>query len=168
MWGVLLKVDGEMTGGKVEGGMMPFADKEKAREYFRQYDAKRSESRKAGAENDKYAKTGRALYYSGREEHLMTHLSGVKLPEGDRKRPFLGFCEICGGNIVGGKKKAYHHWDDELPAMGIWVCYLCHKTVEGVDDGKVENYLELKRDVEKAYALKCLEKIGMGGLLNGV
>ena len=148
-------------GLKLKGAQVPFKDKDRAREYFKQYDDKRSERRKSGGDDDKYAKYGRHWYDSNREELLATRLNGIKLPEGDRKRPFLGFCELCGRNIVDGQKKAYHHWDDEMPAMGMWVCYLCHKTAEGVDSGTVEKYLSLKREIERKYAIEQLRKIGI-------
>jgi len=137
---------------------MPYADPEKQREYFRKKDAERFLDRR----EDKNAKA-RARWNNDPSVHhsrMMRYLSGVKLPNGETKRPFLGFCEICGCNLV-NKQKAYHHWDDELPMVGIWVCYLCHKTAEGVEGGKVQKYLELKQDVEKDYALMQLEKFGI-------
>uniref|UniRef100_A0A6M3IEF0 Uncharacterized protein n=1 Tax=viral metagenome TaxID=1070528 RepID=A0A6M3IEF0_9ZZZZ len=38
-------------------------------------------------------------------------------------------CELCGRL----KKLAYHHWNDEYPEIGIWVCQKCHWICEGLD-----------------------------------
>ncbi len=85
----------------------------------------------------------------------------IILPKGEYKREYLGFCEVCGEIIPDGKHKSYHHWDDDMPAMGIWVCYKCHKIIEGVDNGIAEKYLAVKLDIEKRYAIQQLAKIGI-------
>ena len=85
----------------------------------------------------------------------------IILPKGEYKRAYLGFCEVCGRAILDGEHKSYHHWDNELPAMGIWVCYKCHKIIEGVDEGISELYLKKKAEIEKEYAFEQLAKIGV-------
>jgi len=85
----------------------------------------------------------------------------IILPKGEYKREYLGFCEVCGVVIPEGKHKDYHHWDDGMPAMGIWVCYKCHKIIEGVEAGIVEKYLAVKAEIEKDYAIQQLAKIGI-------
>ena len=85
----------------------------------------------------------------------------LALPKGEYKRDYLGFCEVCGQIIPEDKHKGYHHWDDEMPAMGVWVCYKCHKVIEGVDSGISERYLSLKTEIERVYAIEQLKKVGV-------
>ena len=64
-----------------------------------------------------------------------------------RKRPRPNdICELCGKESL---KLEYHHWDDDNPELGIWVCYRCHRTVEGADKGLVQKYFELKQLIEE-------------------
>ena len=65
------------------------------------------------------------------------------------KRPFPvgGACELCGR--TNGKKLDYHHWNDEKPEKGLWLCYSCHRLGELVDKGMERKYLELKAKVEQ-------------------
>lgn len=61
-----------------------------------------------------------------------------------RKRLHPGKCELCGANYD-KIKLDYHHWDDETPELGIWVCYKCHRFVEGIEYGlSSEKYMDLK------------------------
>jgi len=90
------------------------------------------------------------------------------LPKGEYKREYLGFCEVCGKEIQDTKYIGYHHWDDDLPAVGIWVCNGCHKMVEGIDRGLIEPYLTLKAKVEKEYALKQIRKLIDLGIVSEV
>ena len=83
------------------------------------------------------------------------------LPPGEYKREYHGVCEVCGRTIPSEKHKAYHHWDDDLIAMGIWVCYKCHKIIEGVDAGMADTYLIKKAEIEKEYALKRIQELGI-------
>lgn len=50
-------------------------------------------------------------------------------------------CPICGD---GAGILYWHHWDDEHPSIGIWVCPHCNIIVELEDRGLVERYKELK------------------------
>ncbi len=153
-----MQVAGMIVGVRLN---MPYKDKEKQREYFRKHDAERYAARRQHMQE----KSREWLSSEKGKEYLMHRLSGHMLPDGERKRDFLGFCELCGKPIVDGKKKAYHHWDDELPAMGIWVCYLCHKTAEGIDSGVVDKYSQIKAIIEKEYAIHCLSKAGMSYII---
>lgn len=137
---------------------MPFKDREKARA---------SEKKYRDSHRDARRDSSRSWYKNAGHMWRLMHLVGtIKLPKGEVKREFKGYCEICGRDISGDKKKAYHHWDSEFLAKGIWVCYLCHKTAEGVEDGKVEKYLILKADVEKDYAMLQIQRLKDMGILN--
>lgn len=89
------------------------------------------------------------------------------LPPGELKREFPGFCELCGRDLS-GRHKGYHHWDDSMPAMGIWVCNKCHDIAEGVEKGIVDIYLKKKGTVEKAYALEQIQKLIKSGIINEI
>ena len=54
-------------------------------------------------------------------------------------RPEL--CQICGKL----KPSSYHHWDDEHPERGLWLCAHCHRVADRVELGYHERYLELKK-----------------------
>lgn len=64
------------------------------------------------------------------------------------KRPKPEKCELCEGTT---KKMGYHHWDDEHPSHGMWLCYHCHMTVERWakgDEQIIAKYLILKDIVD--------------------
>lgn len=52
-------------------------------------------------------------------------------------------CELCGReNLLLG----YHHWDDEHPHNGMWVCRSCHMAVEKIE--KIPNIKELYENLK--------------------
>ncbi len=62
------------------------------------------------------------------------------------KRPHTLICELCSREM---KRTIYHHWDDDNPELGMWVCQTCHVFCEKVESGiHEENYLELKRKIK--------------------
>ncbi len=65
------------------------------------------------------------------------------------KREYTNKCELCGKVY---EPIPYHHWDDENPQWGLWLCYACHRFVEafekGYNDNDLNKYIELKRMVE--------------------
>jgi hypothetical protein len=68
---------------------------------------------------------------------------------GLHKRPWLGFCELCG---KAPRQLSYHHWDDNNPSKGIWVCNRCHMTIEGIDDKRtLRKFRRLKKQIEAQY-----------------
>lgn len=87
-------------------------------------------------------------------------LNGRTLPDGECKRPPTENCEVC-GQAFGSRHIAYHHWDDEMPAMGMWLCRRCHVIAEGVDNNLHQAYISKKVQVEKEYAIEQLAKIGI-------
>jgi len=68
--------------------------------------------------------------------------------KGLNKRPYAGYCELCGKKQ--DMRLAYHHWNDNKPAMGIWMCNPCHWFVEGIERGlQLKKYLDLKEKIER-------------------
>ena len=62
----------------------------------------------------------------------------------DRKSPKPGRCELCHKEAQ-KQGMNWHHWDDEHPEIGLWLCLNCHGFAEGADSGlKVEEYSSLK------------------------
>lgn len=63
-----------------------------------------------------------------------------------RKRPYLGVCEL---HNEAAQPLAWHHWDDQHPEYGMWLCETCHRFVGGLEKGlgedHVRKYLEMKR-----------------------
>jgi len=66
------------------------------------------------------------------------------------KRPRPTNCELCGRlkKILG-----YHHWDDDDPSKGVWVCGNCHWIVGAYEkkhsDIITERYIKLKSEIEQ-------------------
>ena len=106
------------------------------------------------------------LYPKTRKAYRMKRaISGYTIPEGEEKREYHGYCEMCGEVIPEGKHKDYHHWDG-VADLGMWVCYKCHKVAHGIEKGLAERYLELKAMIYKEYALKQVQKLKDKGILS--
>jgi len=65
-----------------------------------------------------------------------------------RKRDWTGYCEICGKVVE--KRLHYHHWDDDNPQWGIWVCQRCHIGCEFMEHGFGGKYTELKVAIQNS------------------
>lgn len=63
-----------------------------------------------------------------------------------RPKPALSECELCGWT---SEALNYHHWDDDDPSVGLWLCYSCHMFAERLDYGEVEFYYRLKAEAKK-------------------
>ena len=83
---------------------------------------------------------------------LHTTIHGVYGRFKVKKRPHPGRCELCerdkssGGKVL---KLSWHHWDDDHPEQGVWLCRSCHQFAEIVDwkgIERVHKYLGLKLD----------------------
>jgi hypothetical protein len=65
-----------------------------------------------------------------------------------RKYPEDGKCEL---NEELGRRLVYHHWDGNNMNNGIWVCHMCHRFVEAIDQGwhltLLSKYLQLKEEI---------------------
>jgi len=91
----------------------------------------------------KYQKTEFYLNYSRnykRQNILVIDGKVVRV----NKRPRPDNCEVC-GRIV--KRLDYHHWDDDKPEFGIWLCQSCHKMAEGIDKDLHGKYIFLKESI---------------------
>ena len=85
-----------------------------------------------------------------KEEHKMyvrnhyVHTNGKAIRI--KKRPWTGICELCN---LKAPKLSWHHWDDEHPEFGIWLCRCCHIAVEFYEMGRIRKYIEFKEKIEK-------------------
>lgn len=61
--------------------------------------------------------------------------------------PINGQCELCQRFP---NRLVYHHWTDEHPEWGVWLCTHCHLFTERIEQGKHQEYLKLKTQVERA------------------
>ena len=69
---------------------------------------------------------------------------------GLNKRQYSGYCELCEQPF---DRLEYHHWDDDNPAMGIWLCHHCHRYAEGFDKAIVDpSFLELYKEIKNRIA----------------
>ena len=70
------------------------------------------------------------------------------------KRDYTGYCELCSVEVE--KNLHYHHWDDAIPSMGLWMCAKCHRYAEGfdkamTDSALLDTYAELRTSISKGY-----------------
>ena len=63
------------------------------------------------------------------------------------KRPYPNnkICELCNR---GPFKLSYHHWADQNPNWGIWLCFPCHQGCNFVERNLIQKYLEFKKEIE--------------------
>jgi len=95
-------------------------------------------------QKEKY--TIRMKEYNRKYTLCSTNSNGDRIVLKIIKRPHTLTCELCNKEV---KKTVYHHWDDEHPEFGIWVCGWCHQTVEIIEkipDIK-EKYNQLKQNI---------------------
>lgn len=83
---------------------------------------------------------------------------GGKVYQHLKKRPYTGLCELCDSYSVKRDstiRLEYHHWDDNRPSMGLWLCHVCHLFAEAVEAKnyriRIDGYLVLKKMVETYY-----------------
>ncbi|MBA7646927.1 hypothetical protein ES703_54695 [subsurface metagenome] len=105
-------------------------------------------------------------YYARHKDRIkaklrLTRLSttGGRVIRGLNKRPYPKGCEWCSlftSRPLKPTRLVYHHWDDQRPSMGLWLCHRCHHIAELMDkpwsQTLMNGYIELKRQIEKAYA----------------
>ena len=67
-----------------------------------------------------------------------------------RPYPMNECCEVCQKL---NKKLRYHHWDDNNPHWGIWVCFYCHLLIEAIEKHSIflDKYLKFKKKIEKTW-----------------
>lgn len=117
-----------------------YANKEKFREYARKWRSKNRE---------KFNKKCRQYH----RKRVLTTSNG-KFIYGLNKRDYTGYCEVCmkTPQELGFKRLEYHHWNDDNPSIGIWICYRCHKICHVVDRGdlpRIRGYIRQKELVEE-------------------
>ena len=66
-----------------------------------------------------------------------------------RQRPIGSQCELC-RRIP--NRLIYHHWTDEHPEWGMYICGYCHLFVERIEQGEQQSYWKLKTQIEEG---KC-------------
>lgn len=95
--------------------------------------------------------------YNTRREKAREHMRRTVLGTGNRlvtglsKRPYPGYCELCGREQE--KRLYYHHWDDADLNLGIWMCHWCHQIAEAIDRGTdivklADTYVVRKQSLE--------------------
>ena len=79
-----------------------------------------------------------------RDSHRAHYLRvrGKVIRVNKRARPD-DICELCSLHT---RRLDYHHWDDDHPEQGLWLCMRCHYGAEFVEQGRVKLYLKLKGD----------------------
>ncbi len=100
-------------------------------------------------------------YRTGQRDHYLGTVVGGRqvMLHVPNKRPWLGYCELCG---VAGVKLDYHHWDDDNPSKGLWLCTRHHRFAEVVDKSAqvlVDEYIRLREGVEEEFRQKGLEPV---------
>lgn len=79
---------------------------------------------------------------NGDERVLIKGLNKRDYPEGK-------VCEIC-GKVA--KMLSYHHWSDDDPSQGVWVCCACHYGCNFYDKENLrETYIKLKEKIKIEY-----------------
>jgi len=159
---------------------MPYSSKEKQKEYDHQrnkhrqaYFQKQYQNRKSYLKayyqehKEQYKARNKKRRIALREygrNHALT--IGTQRISGVFKRPYTGYCELCGKVFDGENRKlAYHHWDDSdvkpgKKVKGIWVCEKCHRVCDMVERKElyiIQRYLKLKRMMNRK--CKIQEKI---------
>ena len=66
-----------------------------------------------------------------------------------RPYPIDSICEICD---KAARKLSYHHWDNNIPSQGIWVCHACHSGCNFLERTTFcEKYFSTKADIVTNY-----------------
>lgn len=60
-----------------------------------------------------------------------------------KKRPRPEKCELCPQD--GSKRLIWHHWDDNHPEFGMWICLPCHIFAERQEKKFGDKYERLKK-----------------------
>lgn len=108
-------------------------------------DEKKAYAKRWLAEHPGYRKA-----YS-RKNYMTLYIDGkrVRIRVPKRRRP--SWCELCEKQ---SERLDYHHWNDEKPVFGLWLCTRCHRLAEVADrtDGNslTNKYLALKGVVEES------------------
>lgn len=93
---------------------------------------------------------------TNRHTMLGTTIDGKSIVlTGLHKREYTRVCELCG---KGPRKRLYyHHWLDDFPWIGMWLCFKCHMLAESIDEKRdmLDKYLKLKAEI----TVECLSEL---------
>jgi hypothetical protein len=76
-----------------------------------------------------------------RRETRVTLKDGKQIQIDNKPRRPDNICQLCGDTR---EVIAYHHWDDNYPHCGVWVCVPCHKGCEMFEKGLIDKYVSMK------------------------
>ena len=128
---------------------------EKREEYLRKYYQDHKEKYKIRT------KDRRIVLREYARNHVLD--TGEKRVSGLFKRPYTGYCELCGKMFENQiRKLGYHHWDNKdvekgKKVKGIWACEKCHRVCDVVERGDlhiIQRYLRLKRTINKEHKIQ--------------
>lgn len=90
---------------------------------------------------DKKYKSKREWYLRNYDKVIAGRRHGLLAGKwkGLSKRSYTGRCELCGTLV--DSYLPYHHWDDNEPSIGMWLCSQCHKYAEGFDKAMTDTVL---------------------------
>jgi len=93
---------------------------------------------------------------SNRITQLSTIVNGKRVViTGPHKREYTKRCELC--DKLPKSKLYYHHWLDDFPNVGMWLCYKCHVFAEAIDEKRklIDTYIQLKNKI----TIECLKEL---------
>lgn len=82
------------------------------------------------------------------ERQTRLSVNGKRIRIKKREYPINQKCELCNRKK---KRLGYHHWDNNQPELGMWICVRCHHVAEALEDlGKnlVKKYFKLKEEIK--------------------
>ena len=89
---------------------------------------------------EKLVDSEKAKAYS--RKYILT-INGERIKVNKRTRP-NDICELCNKEF---SRLDYHHWDDNNPKYGLWLCHRCHLLAGDVDKELHTKYLILKVNI---------------------
>jgi hypothetical protein len=107
--------------------------------------------------NAKWCKEHKEERTRFRKENYLC-IQGKQIKVNKRLYPEDNKCELC---KKPHKKLDYHHWDDEHPEYGLWLCpHFCHFLGEALDKNPdfVSKYFDLKISVSSRYGTADTKK----------
>lgn len=119
----------------------------KSKAYYKNYYQEHKAERQASVRKYVAQNQGKILVKTRkyRRNHLVILKNGRQIYIKNKRIRNNNCCELC-GQIP--KRLFYHHWDDEHPEWGMWLCTYCHHFAERVDHNNLGKYLQLKAEIE--------------------
>jgi len=114
---------------------------------------------KSCKKTETYKEIRRRKWRDHKKKHaLVTWKNGVQVYYGNlnkRDYPKDSCCELCGKNR-NTRSLPYHHWDNDNPSKGVWVCETCHRICEALENSNFQKikhkYLSLKEEITITYS----------------